>query len=180
MSDPYGRFSLPTNKEIVMGLDMYLEARRYVPAKDYRVVDGKMESFDTPQYQAISSAVDFGDKGKFASGGSNISMNIMYWRKANAVHKWFVDNVQDGKDDCQSYWVSREKLLELLDVCNRVKKDSSLAMELLPPQSGFFFGSDEVDDWYMDDLGNTIKGIEYILDKFSGVQDWSFYYQSSW
>ena len=25
---------------------------------------------------------------------------IASWRKANAIHKWFVDNVQDGVDDC--------------------------------------------------------------------------------
>ena len=38
-----------------------------------------------------------------------------YWRKANAVHNWFVDNVQDGNDGCKHYWVSKEDLQKLLD-----------------------------------------------------------------
>ena len=25
---------------------------------------------------------------------------VGYWRKANAIHGWFVRNVQNGKDDC--------------------------------------------------------------------------------
>jgi hypothetical protein len=26
---------------------------------------------------------------------------VACWRKANAIHQWFVGNVQRGKDDCQ-------------------------------------------------------------------------------
>ena len=48
---------------------------------------------------------------------SEITEEIGYWRKANAVHKWFVDNVQDGKDDCGSYYVSKEKLQQLMHDC---------------------------------------------------------------
>jgi hypothetical protein len=42
---------------------------------------------------------------------------VGYWRKANHIHKWFVDNVQDGKDDCHEYYVSIKKLHELRDTC---------------------------------------------------------------
>lgn len=49
-----------------------------------------------------------------------------YWRKANHIHKWFVDNVQDGNDDCKEYYVSSEKLKELLDTCQQVLKASKL------------------------------------------------------
>src|SRR5438046_10755226 len=43
-----------------------------------------------------------------------------YWRKANAIHNWFVENVQDGMDDCREYYVPREKLQELLSIVNKV------------------------------------------------------------
>ena len=45
---------------------------------------------------------------------------VGYWRKANQVHKWFVDNVQDGDDDCGTYPVTREQLEELLEKCEYI------------------------------------------------------------
>ena len=79
---------------------------------------------------------------------NTIVEEVAYWRKANAIHKWFVDNVQSGKDDCDSYEVSREQLVKLLGDCEQVKAHNELAEELLPTQSGFFFGSIEYDKWY--------------------------------
>ena len=45
-----------------------------------------------------------------------------YWRKANAIHKWFVDNVQDGEDDCEYYEVSKKQLEQLLHICKLIKE----------------------------------------------------------
>jgi len=49
-----------------------------------------------------------------------VSLEAMYWRKANAIHGWFVENCQDGEDNCQEYWVSREKLINLKDLCQDI------------------------------------------------------------
>lgn len=45
---------------------------------------------------------------------------VAYWRKANQIHNWFVENVQDGMDDCGYYEVSRQQLQELLGDCRDV------------------------------------------------------------
>ena len=112
---------------------------------------------------------------------SGITEDIGYWRKANAVHKWFVDNVQDGKDDCGSYYVSKEKLQQLLDACEDVLEDHSKAKDLLPVSSGFFFGSYEYDDWYFDSLHQTVKICQEAIKLMEGdIKYSSFYYQSSW
>jgi hypothetical protein len=104
-------------------------------------------------------------------------MKIGYWRKANAVHQWFVDNCQNGEDDCRDAYVSREKLEELLSVTKEVLADHSKADELLPTQSGFFFGSTEYDEYYFQDLELTQKILENAL---SMSDEWDFGYQSSW
>ena len=39
---------------------------------------------------------------------------VGYWRKANAIHRWFVDNVQEGEDDCGEYEVTIKQLKDLL------------------------------------------------------------------
>jgi hypothetical protein len=46
--------------------------------------------------------------------------DIGYWRKANAIHLWFVKNVQNGVDDCGEYYVSKDQLQDLLDTVNTV------------------------------------------------------------
>ena len=45
---------------------------------------------------------------------------VAYWRKANQIHNWFVENVQGGNDDCGSYYVDTEKLEALLGIVNEV------------------------------------------------------------
>jgi hypothetical protein len=84
-----------------------------------------------------------------------VDEQFAYWRKANAIHAWFVDNVQDGNDDQRDYKVSIEQLQELLDVVDEVLNDREKASELLPTRLGFFFGSDEYDEYYFKDLEDT-------------------------
>ena len=44
---------------------------------------------------------------------SHVEEEVMYWRKANHIHAWFVKNVQDGIDNCAEYYVSPDNLREL-------------------------------------------------------------------
>jgi len=122
----------------------------------------------------------------------------IYWRKANAIHQWFVENVQYGEDDCHIYEVDVDQLKELLAVCEEVLADRSKAEELLPTQAGFFFGSLEYDEWYWDDVKQTAAGIRAILENIEPLvvkefpvpawrekgdpDEWEvrFYYSSSW
>lgn len=106
-----------------------------------------------------------------------VEAEAMYWRKANSIHKWFVDNVQDGTDDCGNYSVSRDQLQELLDLI--LEAIDTKNSNLLPPTSGFFFGSDKVDQYYWEDLTDTKDRLTALLadPKFEG---WDFEYHSSW
>ena len=110
-----------------------------------------------------------------------ISFEAMYWRKANAIHNWFVREEQEGVDNCAEYSVSTEALAELRDICNKVLVDPSKADELLPPQSGFFFGSTDVDEWYLEQLKYTVDRLDVLLD-LPQVKERkiNFYYSSSW
>lgn len=55
-----------------------------------------------------------------------VEEEVMYWRKANHIHSWFVENVQDGDDDCGTYYISTEALKKLLSVCEDVINASKL------------------------------------------------------
>jgi hypothetical protein len=148
-----------------MGLDMYLEARRYI---------SNWRDEDKPLQEAVNAAIpDRGDMNV-----KTVVCEAAYWRKANAIHKWFVDNVQDGKDDCESYYVSQDQLRALINVCKQVLADPNLATSLLPPQSGFFFGGTAIDEGYTDDLKYTVEQLDKLVsDQYKA---WEFSYQSSW
>lgn len=59
-----------------------------------------------------------------------------YWRKANAIHNFFVENVQDGNDDCGTYDVPKsviedlaercDLVLQLLDRCPKREEDATI------------------------------------------------------
>ena len=150
-----------------MGLDMYLTAKRYL--SKYNPEDAKVRE--------LVSAIDFGFPGEV----EQISFEAMYWRKANAIHRWFVSKVQEGVDNCAEYNVDTETLAELRDICNKVLVDPSKADQLLPPQSGFFFGSTEVDEWYLEQLKYTVDRLDVLLE-LPQVKEHNiaFYYSSSW
>jgi len=114
----------------------------------------------------------------FALDTATLQVQVAYWRKANQIHKWFVDHVQDGNDNCEEYRVTRDQLQLLLDNCKLVLMNKEEAKTLLPRQEGFFFGSYEYDEFYWYDIQDTIDQIEKILNEYP--EEWDFQYQSSW
>ena len=147
-----------------MGLDMYLKGKKYLSSwnDDHKAVSEKIEALLPVRPGRVEEIV----------------CEAGYWRKANAIHKWFVDNVQDGEDNCSEYCVDQSNLQKLLELCEQVLEDNSLAEELLPAQAGFFFGGTDYDEWYFADLKNTVEIIKPLLGE--EFKSWSFYYQSSW
>lgn len=102
---------------------------------------------------------------------------VMYWRKANAIHNWFVQNVQEGVDDCGTYPVTKEQLQKLLSVCLEILSGNSIVSEVLPTTSGFFFGSTNYDSWYYKNIEYTVESLQQIIS-----EEWqdNLYYTSSW
>ena len=148
-----------------MGLDMYLNARSSVNAYDDTA---QMELEKVPFIAATGMRV------------TGITYRAMYWRKANAIHKWFVDNVQDGVDNCDSYVVEKEHLEALRDTCLQVLDNKEKAGELLPPSAGFFFGTTDITDYYFDDLRDTVEALDKALELVQRERWTTFTYQSSW
>lgn len=181
-----------------MGLDMYLTRKVYIGANyEHNKVTGTIAL----QKDGKDIPVEL-NKVKY------IEEDAAYWRKANSIHNWFVETVQDGEDDCKEYYVDKEQLKELVEICNKVIKsleksgkktiqvetgwtssgktygdsevftDTSLAEELLPTQSGFFFGGTDYNIWYLEELKNTVEQLTPIIEKEGDFAE--YYYQASW
>jgi hypothetical protein len=151
-----------------MGLDMFLCKKTYVkkwthqnPEDIYDVVITKGGNPTNIKPERITE----------------ITEEVAYWRKANAIHGWFVDNIQDGVDNCAAYSVYRQDLQTLLDTCKEVLEDNSKAEELLPVRDGFFFGNDKYDEWYFNDIKDTVGMLEECLSDEDADH---FEYHASW
>ena len=150
-----------------MGLDMYLNKRTYVQQWEH----------NKPEEQYSVEVTKGGKPTKInPKKVKYIIEEAGYWRKQNQIHRWFVENIQNGTDDCGEYYVSKADLETLLGLCEKVKADNSLADELLPGASGFFFGGTEYDEWYFNGIDNTIEILKEALEDENG----EYLYSSSW
>ena len=189
-----------------MGLDMYAVRRNYVstwenqpPEERYEV---QVARGGEPVREILPERI------------SAIEEEVMYWRKANHIHQWFVDNVQDGNDDCGRYCVSPEQLQALLETCEQVIEASKLvdgevsagtvydqdnpkgkeliqpgkviedpttAQRLLPRTDGFFFGNQQYDEDYLEDVESTRSWLVQTLAELQiGETPTCIVYTSSW
>jgi len=157
-----------------MGLDMYLYANNH------------LSKFDGGESEILSKVLGVfpeleGYRGgeKYSTVGTvSLEITVGYWRKANHIHRWFLNNCARGEaDTCQRIYVDREKLKELRDTCRRVLEFRHLAENQLPTQEGFFFGGTSYDEYYYLENEHTIKVIEEALELPKG---YTFTYQASW
>jgi geranylgeranyl pyrophosphate synthase len=182
-----------------MGLDMYLHKKTrvknysFMKEEEKHTLTVKKGGKETPiQSDRVSEVVE----------------EVGYWRKANHIHNWFVENVQNGEDDCKEYWVSEEDLQNLLDLCKKVLEvvevekittkvntivdgevkevdeeerritNPEEVANILETKAGFFFGGTEYDEWYLQDTEYTVGVLTNLLAEDNKGAD--FYYQSSW
>lgn len=182
-----------------MGLDMYMSKKTYV----------KRWAHNEPKDQFTVTV----KKGRKKFTGINperisyIVEEVAYWRKFNALHNWFVQNVQDGRDECQESYIPDEKLEELVETLKSVKKilaEAPTKKEMV--QVGWSNGEklmEEIDTFDIDEnileellptaSGFFFGGIEYdeyykdevertltLLEGLIAEGGGDFYYQSSW
>ena len=181
-----------------MGLDMYFSGKVYNGG-------GYPHMANTPEaetYADILKALNF--PAELAGEAIQVEIRTGYLRKANAIHGWLVQNIQDGRDECQESYFERDKITELRDICRRILAtvvkgepvkqenhgyeyetfpdltlDQKLAHKLLKPVPGFFFGSYEMDEYYVSDLEETDKFLTQMLEH-EKFQNMDFYYRASW
>ena len=183
-----------------MGLDMYLSKKTYVKRWSHQSPE-EQHSVEVKKGGVLRTDIK-------PERISYITEEIMYWRKANQIHGWFCSNTAEVNDNV-NYNVSFDDLVKLVEDCKKVleilnnsKKITTQVsggykngepfmvdvevydnvdeiMDILPPTQGFFFGSDTIDDYYKQDIEDTIKVIEEEI--LVGTDDYADYeYYASW
>ncbi len=106
----------------------------------------------------------------------SIEEELGCWFKANQIHRWFVENVQGGQDNCKDYYVAPEQLQQLLDTVNAVLANPRKARKLLSTELGAFFGSYDYDASYFEQLEKTRDILTAALED----ESCDIEYSSSW
>lgn len=80
---------------------------------------------------------------------------VAYFRKVNFLFAYY-QNIGKMVDEYYAF-TDKDDIDDIISRCERVLKDHDLANELLPTQSGFFFGSTDFDQWYFDDVKDCLR-----------------------
>jgi|TARA_B110000967_G_scaffold11738_1_gene11529 hypothetical protein len=162
-----------------MGLDMFLSRKTvFTPMKDNIGIE--KEEVVKEKQKHLGGLSGFGIYPNKVCG---ILEEVGYWRKDFQIHNWFVNNVQEGNDDCKQHTVHIEDLMELKQICNEVLNDHSKKDDLLPLS--------DYDEDYFIGLKHTIEIINEIISDETEIEKHRsehiglgcfhlYYYQSSW
>ena len=97
-----------------------------------------------------------------------------YFRKVNFVYRYFSPKLEN-----EACFVTRYDLEDLIRRCEMVLNNEGAAEELLPTQSGFFFGSTDYDNYYYADVEDCKKQMKKLLKGLNEDTD-AIYVVMSW
>lgn len=135
-----------------MGLDQYLSKKKNI----------SFERLENGNTRSVDEEITFG-----------------YWRKFNALHNFIVKEFANGVDECQQIYMGEREFVEILDTLRKVEATPVLAPDLLPTGAGPFFESTKYDEWYFQEVKDSIKIFEEALEVYR-LSDYDIYYQASW
>lgn len=108
--------------------------------------------------------------------GSRYNESIGYLRKANVVYAFAENETAYGIDGKEVTFMTYEELLMLEDACKYVLQEGKdlaaegrfeelkeLGSTHLPTKDGFFFGSTEYNEWY-------IQNVEWVLEEIRKIK----------
>lgn len=149
-----------------MGLDQYIYISK--------------ENLTDNYYENLGEAVYENDEIQYYNDTSVLT-EIAYFRKSNWLHGYFdrLCEERTGHEigDCEYFVFNKRDLHTLLETVRDVIATDSVAYaeDWLPPQSGFFFGSTAIDDYYFEDLQDFVDTMEKWEDS-----DEQFVYYAWW
>lgn len=163
-----------------MGLDMYFYARK-TTYKSFSKWDNPDRANEVNYPEDLKTFSDYIYDRNFKSVQTETSYQIGYFRKFNALHSYIVKTFADGVDNCQDIILYKEDVEQIKKVLDDVLEANTeeKAKELLPTQSGFFFGGTDYDEFYFEDVKDAADLMQSFLDNFD-FEKYQLVYRASW
>lgn len=122
-------------------------------------------------------------------GVAYLTREVGYLRKANCIHGRIIEECAGGKDNQAIVWLPRSfidsmiaRIGSILDIVRNGGDWVEVAKRELPTCDGFFFGSQEYGELYLDDLRDAIAifiKMSADLEESAG-RHLNCYYEASW
>ena len=120
----------------------------------------------------------------------NNMTEVAYWRKANQIREWIVVNCGYNPNSNTEYFLMTKEQLKKLytdckDIIERYEREGeeitteliNYCNEVMPTKSGFFFGNTAIDEWYFEDIENTLRQVADILINTDFDKEDIYYYE---
>ncbi len=111
-----------------MGLDMYLYENVYMSNWPHSKEADEAQYTDANTILALAGIKPDPEVGGY---GVEVKTPVVYWRKAYAIHLWFVANCQNGNDNCDNYSIEDDQLTELVELCRQVLNATELVSDMV-------------------------------------------------
>lgn len=145
-----------------MGLDMYFYERHYLKRKK-----GDIDCNPDVRVQEYEDWTGKKRDARIIKNVKYVMCEAGYFRKANQIHGFIVDRYGQEEDiNCKDIYLQNEDIMELYNICKELlaikdsKKFEERAKELLPCSKGFFFGSQDYDEYYREDLQRYVDMVD--------------------
>lgn len=163
-----------------MGLDMYFYARK-TTYKSFSKWDNPDRANEVNYPEDLKIFSDYIHDRNFKSVQTETRYQIGYFRKFNALHSYIVKTFANGIDNCQDIILYKEDVEQIKKVLDDVLEANTeeKAKELLPTQSGFFFGGTDYDEFYFEDVKDAADLMQSFLDNFD-FENYQLIYEASW
>ena len=163
-----------------MGLDMYFYARK-TTYKSFSKWGNPERANEVNYPEDLKTFSDYIYDRNFKSVQIETRYQIGYFRKFNALHSYIVKTFADGIDNCQDIILYKEDVEQIKKVLDDVLEANTeeKAKELLPTQSGFFFGGTDYDEFYFEDVKVAADLMQNLLDNFD-FEKYQLIYEASW
>ena len=123
-----------------MGLDMYVNIRHKNTQSKLDAYEAWEQKYSYEEFQRLTEE----QKEEYRNSEPEYDdemygKELMYWRKANQIHNWFVQNCQNGVDDCERYVITVADLKKLKELCEKILTMTEVKQELRPTYPNGWF-----------------------------------------
>lgn len=123
-----------------MGLDMYVNIRHKDTQSKLDAYEAWEQKYSYEEFQRLTEE----QKEEYRDSEPEYDdemygKELMYWRKSNQIHNWFVQNCQGGVDDCGRYAITVADLMKLKELCEKVLTMTEIKQEERPTYPNGWF-----------------------------------------
>ncbi len=156
-----------------MGLDMYVNIRHKNTQSKLDAYEAWEQKYSYEEFQRLTEEQKEEYRNSEPEYDNDMyGKELMYWRKANQIHNWFVQNCQGGVDDCERHVITVADLKKLKELCEKILTMTEIKQELRPTYPNGWF---EEPVYVIKDVRLlTLEGVEYASEHLPSCSGFFF------